>query len=503
MYEVMLIASVIVLIAVVIAFAFSPACSIFHPLALYIVFHALVFVIRPILGYFLEYRLIYRTFMFTPSVEEKTIALGAATLGFVVFAFCSLRSGNVAMRFRNDSFAMIEREKLARVFAVAMAICLPVGLYSMYSFWSDVSAGQAYEGMVRDARTLVMINTTGSGYLLEAQLMLAPCVALIAWMLRFRVIALVPILAYVLITSGSGGRGAFVAALAMTALLYLYDRRQRFPGGVLIGAAAAVLVWFSALTIDRGAGIRAAMGFEEHQQRRTQYGEVFMEGMDFANLEFLEYVVYVVPRRSGTYDYFLEHLQLFTEPIPRALWSGKPVGPPIQFFRLADYGFPIGLTRSLPGVGWYGLGWVGVVIWCGLWGLILGWIYRKFAEGPQNALHVAAYMTFVPILIVAYRDGQVTTIFRQGLFYLAPVVVTMLLARRAGLPTAQDLRVAALRILRRRRLAGAMAAAREDPASLDERAPVDSAPAEPVPAPRRAPRPPRRPARGGSPSPQT
>jgi hypothetical protein len=92
---------------------------------------------------------------------------------------------------------------------------------------------------------------------------------------------------------------------------------------------------------------------------------------------------------------------------------------------------------------------------CGLWGYGLGWIYRKFVESDQSTFKVAAYMCFMPIMVVAYRDGMVLTILRQAIFFLFPIVVWMLIARLFRVPLARDLRAAMARIRRREALHGA------------------------------------------------
>ena len=194
----------------------------------------------------------------------------------------------------------------------------------------------------------------------------------------------------------------------------------------------AVTSLFSAVEIDRGQAVRALFGEQTDIRKVSDEKTRFMEGMDLGNLEFFEYIVYVVPQRSGTYGYFNDVLQLFTEPVPRALWPGKPLGAPFQSFSMFDYGFPIGYTRSLPGNGWFALGWLGVFITCSAWGYVLGLIYRRFVEGPQNPYQVASYIILLSILIIAYRDGSLVTVFRQGIFVFAPVVVWMGIVRLSG-----------------------------------------------------------------------
>ena len=425
-------------------------------------FHGLVFVFRPLLVWLRDYGLIYEIYRFTPSPGDKITALVASSFGLVCFAYFALRSGGVAMRFKQDVFVEAERERLKSALIWVLAICVPIGAYSMLRLYLGIESGEGYVGMVRDKATGVFVNTTGNGYLWEAQLMLASCGAIVAWIFRFRLLAVMPLAVFVVFRAGSGGRGPFVTAMVTAALLYFYERKVKFPGLKILLFAAVLLAGFSLVGEDRGRSIRTVViGSQEHARETVStYSDNFMEGMDFANLEFFEYLVYVVPQRSGTYDYFLENLQLFTEPIPRVLWHGKPVGAPIKRIMLFDYGTPHGMTKSLPGQGWFFLGWFGVAIWCSLWGYGLGWLYRRFVEGPQNSLHVAAYMIFLPIMVVAYRDGTILTIFRQSIFFLAPIVVWLFFARLYSLPTAHDLRIAAFRRWRKARLAALTASGR-------------------------------------------
>lgn len=145
--------------------------------------------------------------------------------------------------------------------------------------------------------------------------------------------------------AGTGGRGPFVSAAAACILLWLYDRRRRFPAPRAVAAILAVAVLFLGVGVDRGQALRQIIGVDnasqvEIQRRKDQP----METMDLANIEFLEYLVYAIPEKTGTYDYFLSSLQVLTEPIPRVWWKGKPVGSPIKLYSLFDYGFPIGMT---------------------------------------------------------------------------------------------------------------------------------------------------------------
>ncbi len=452
MYAAALAFSVVCFVLVTGYFVRRPSFSLFHPLTFYSAFHGFIFVFRPILARLNDFNLVYRGYQFSPSLSDKLTVIVASNLGFLAFAFFCLMSGDVAMRFKQDSFAVAERERLKPLLFWVLAICVPIGLYSLSKLWAGASGANVdFDTMIRDAGTGVYVNTQGNGYLAEAQLMLATCGALIAWMFRFRLLAILPLLGFVLFRAGTGGRGPFVTAMVTVGLLYLYEHRRRLPSLQVAALLLAAVAIFNVVGNDRGVAIRQALGAEKGSQifYNTRANERFLEGMDFANLEYFEYLVYAIPQRTHTYGYFLDSLQVFTEPVPRVLWKGKPVGAPFNRINLLDYGPAIGMTRSLPGEGWYSLGWLGVVIWCGLWGYVLGWIYRRFVQGPQSTFKTAAYMIFVPILIVAFRDGLLATVARQGLFYLAPVVLWYGLAKYAGFPTAVMMRDAAMRRFRR------------------------------------------------------
>ena len=456
MYETALAFSVLCLGVVGFYFLRSPFFSLFHPLTFYIAFQGFIFVIRPIMALMFDYQYIYNGYDFMPSPSDKLTVILASNLGFLAFSFFCLRSGSVAMAFKQDAFGVAERNSLARAFPWVAAICVPIGIYSLATLYQDASQGVAYADMVMDMSTGTIVHTKGNGYLAEAQLMLASCSAIVAWLFRFRLVAMVPLLFFVIFRAGTGGRGPFVTAVVTVGLLYLYENRRKvvtLQVGLLL--AGAVLL-FNAIGTDRGDALRRWVSNDTTADVYEQADNKLrpLEGMDFANLEYFEYLVYAIPQRTHTYSYFLDNLQLFTEPVPRILWSGKPVGAPFNQIFLFNYGRPSGMTRSLPGQGWFSLGWLGVVIWCGLWGYALGALYRRYVEGPQNTLQTAAYMIFLPILLVAYRDGLLTTIARQSLFFLGPVVLWYLIARYLGISSALAMRSGYLRKLRLLRQTG-------------------------------------------------
>ncbi len=443
MYEIALSFAILCFLGVCGYYWRSPAFSMFHPLTYYLAFHGLLFVVRPIIAWARDYDRIYYVYEFMPSMSDKVTVLVAATVGFLSFSFFCLRSGHAPMRFAEDEAIREERRRLTQVFVWVVLICGPPALYSLLSSYGY---DNNYVGLTMDKATGVTINTVRNGYVTDLQLMAVSLCSIVVWLSRFRIWSLTPIAAFIVYRASTGGRGPFVAAIVSAGLLYLFSKRILYPGPKILASVVALLAFFSFVGADRGAAIRQVVGLQEQDAfQATESKDRFMEGMDFANMEYFEYLVYVVPQRSGTYDYFLDNFQIFTEPVPRLLWAGKPVGEPFRRVWLFDYGNPLGMTKSLPGEGWYALGWLGVVLWCGLWGHVLGWIYAKFIASDQSTFKTACYMVFLPILIVALRDGILLTVVRQAGIYLMPIFVWILIAKYMGIPKAAEIRAALAR----------------------------------------------------------
>jgi hypothetical protein len=142
---------------------------------------------------------------------------------------------------------------------------------------------------------------------------------------------------------------------------------------------------------------------------------------DFANFDFLAFVVEMVPDRTQTYTYGTQYLQLFTEPIPRKLWPGKPAGAPIGFFNLNNYGDFLGRTVSLVGDGWMSGGWIGIAVTMTLVGAMLGLAHRWFWKHSQNNMVALFYLVGIAMLPQWYRDGGIS--ISKFLFWnLSPLV---------------------------------------------------------------------------------
>ncbi|MBO9602023.1 MAG: oligosaccharide repeat unit polymerase [Novosphingobium sp.] len=426
MYELLLVAGPIIWLSFAVLYLRRGIASIYHPATYYLAFHGFVFVVRPLFKAFYDYRFIYNFYGFLPTPADQARALAVADLGFIVFMSVVLWIGSVPMRFPPPNPQRERATYSARLeLVVACALCAPVALFSLYRSLGDRFSESS--SMVYDAGTGITYNTDTVGYLTDANNMLAPIAVLIAWQFRFRWWSLLPFAGYIASrVMVGGGRWTFIMASAALALLFLYSHRQKWFTLPIAAGGAALLLVFSIVGEQRDFFLDMIRG---DRVELVDSGLAPLEGMDFGNQEYLEFLVQTVPERTGTYAWFLGNLQLFTEPIPRALWPNKPLGAPIKSFDLFDYGNPVGMTSSIAGVGWVNGGYFGVILWCGLFGWIYGRIYRWFVFSRQTPAIVAVYAMILPVSIQMFRDGSLITFVKFPLFFLLPILVWRIIIR--------------------------------------------------------------------------
>lgn len=435
MYPVVLYLQVAVFFAVSAYLATRPCFSIYHPAVIYAAFHMIVFVVRPMLAYYLVYDTgMYQMYRFLPSQDVKITAILVSMLGFVVFTLVSTQVGSSPVNFLPGEAHDTARRTHRQTFIAIAVLFGPLAIYSLLRGY-QMATGEVEFTMKISRESGHYLNTTSNGYIFDAQLLAVPLCALCAWMFRYRLWSFVPLALFIVVRAGGGGRGPFVASMVMLAVLYAYEKRIRLPNVKVLLVIAAAILLFRTVGDDRGASVRGLLqkGAAKSWVNDRSRDERFLASMDYANAPFLEYVVWVVPEKSQTYDYFLDNLEVFVAPIPRVLWSGKPDAEPFPQIRLFDYGYPIGMTKSLPGEGWFALGWLGVIMWCGFAGYLLGRLYEKFAEGRSGIFFALGYICFFPSLVVSFRDGQTISLMRQSVWYVLPVIAWWLYARRVAI----------------------------------------------------------------------
>ena len=430
MYDLLLLASLIFFAGIATAYLRHPAASLMHPATFYLAFHGFLFVIRPIFARIYDFNFVYRLYDFQPSMDDKITVILAANLALVVFVCTALYTARQPpMPIAREEYSRARALLSQPIIVVSLALA-PLAIWSQLANWGRRQA--EFGTMIRDAATGTAINTENIGWLTDASLLLAPLTVMLIWLARFRWWSWGYFALFILLQAGDGTRGPIVFAAAALGIAALLEHGRKWFDWRATVLAIAALFAFSQLVLDRGAGLRGAVGQSDGVAYAGGADLAPLEGMDFANLEYFEYVVYAVPQRSGTYDYFASNLQIFTEPVPRALWKDKPAGSPIKNFSLWDYGRPIGMTASLPGAGWLSLGYIGVVIQTLAFALLYALGYRYFLQRKGTPLAQLAYALLIATAFNVLRDGTLLTFVRQLPFYLGPLVFVLLALRVLG-----------------------------------------------------------------------
>lgn len=444
MYSLHLIFSCCLFLLISTCYVCSRYASIFHPLTYYLVFHGLVFVVRPCIQYTFDFNSIYLLYGFHPTFYTKHVALLITNIGLICFTLAVLSTGNATMRFVSyDRGVAGGADRGGRQLILVALACAPIIISSirltMMTF-TDYTTTQLNSSTI-EGRTLF---TEGSnGYMFDANVMLGSIGVLIAWAYRFSILSLIPFGAFCAFRMGVGGaRWTFIMSSASLMLAYLYDRREKWPPLKFYLYGVLLLFIFSEIGSYRHVVLdlvwQAPAGYNDTKDDSYSSRKGFFDDMDFGNLEFLEYLVTAIPEKTGTYDYFVNNLEIFTAWIPRNLWPNKPAGPPIEFFDLWDYGFPIGMTESVVGRGWMDLGVVGVVIWCSMGGAAWGFYYKWFAQSRQTRFEVATYAMMLPLSEAWFRDGALLTMVKFPLFWILPIILWLAVSKVWGVSGRQS-----------------------------------------------------------------
>lgn len=406
MIDIALCGQVVVWLIVIGVFLAGGQASLFHPVTWYLAFHGLVFVLRPILVHDFDFDFLWNYMDFRPSDDIFVETLAITSAGLIVFVTCCLAVSHQRPSF--PTHATYEFSGLQKRGLVAVTLLLlPLILYSIHKTTNGSEVGKLVGG--------TFINTNSVGYVNDAQFAMMPL--LCAWLVvtRFHWVNLLPVVLYIGYRTWYGwARFTIVLFVALVVVVYCWQHRRRWIPLWSLVVAVPVFMLFNLIGHNRdvlkeylaGETVRTVtygLGMTTEDKLKAKY-----DNQDAANFDSLTYIVAVVPERTGTYTYGTQYLQLFTEPIPRILWKGKPIGAPVAFFDLNSYGNFLGLTPSLTGDGWMSGGWLGVIVTLGLVGGFLGWAHRWFWTHVSNSLAALFYLTALPMLAQWYRDGGIS-----------------------------------------------------------------------------------------------
>ncbi|HLS27483.1 MAG TPA: hypothetical protein VK041_02460 [Opitutales bacterium] len=404
---------------VALALAYRGQLTIFHPVTVYLAFHCIVFCIRPTLVYFFKFDTIWEYIGFWPTDDEMILALYLSSAGLVVFAaaFAAVSPYGAPRNFvKPRKFSLGEQ----RAFWATAVLLVPFGIYSI--FGADMQ-GERVGG--------VYIMTGTTGYINDLQQVLIPITILIIVLCRWRWFSFLPLVVFLFYRTTQGwGRWTIILTIFALILFHTWHHRRSLPSFKYLLPLPLIMILFANLGLDRTYVQKKLEGNEEETRDVLDESETFesrFDTLDFANFDYLTYIVSVVPKKTENYTYASQYLQIFTEPIPRRFWKNKPVGPPIVVFDLNDYGDFNGLTPSLVGDGWMSGGWIGALLTMAIIGGALGWFYNWFIHNQDDIFSCFIFLITNAVIVQLFRDGGIS-IAKFLLFCLLPIFVWRFLA---------------------------------------------------------------------------
>lgn len=388
----------------------------FHPTSFYLFFHVVVFCVRPTLVKYADFDTVidYMRLAPSPGVLSKTLWVSS----FALVVFC-VSFGSVAAGARpwDSGEPPTVTPAMRKAFWAMALFMVPAGLYSIYG--ADMQ-GHHVGG--------VYVMTGTSGYVNELQQVFVPFVVLFAFVHRWRWWSFIPLLWFIAYRSMQGhARWMMIYPLIFLILIYLWQNKRRFPPLAFILPLPLVFFLFSTLTHNRYIVLQWWSGEEVHNklEDESMSTKEKWDTMDFANYDFLAYILETVPSKTREFNYGVQHLQLFTEPIPRKIWKGKPIGAPLLFcdWTSARFGNTMGITPSIVGDGWISYAWWGVTINMVFYGVALAALYNWFLLKQTHLFRGLLYLMLTAILVQVFRDGGVVSMAKFLLFTTMPILV--------------------------------------------------------------------------------
>ncbi len=419
MIEIALMAQVALWIIAIVVLVLSRQASVFHPAMVYLAFHGLVFVVRPILVYYFGFDAswIYMGFKASDEIFVKTLEV--SSVGMVCIVGASILAGFGRTQFASPAPPVFTPQQ-RRALLLTTLLLLPAMAYSVYATRNGV-AGERVGG--------IYIMTDSTGYITEAQEFIMPLLVIWIVVTRFHWLNLLPSMVYVAYRTWYGwSRWTILLFFLLVIMCYCWYHRRKWLPLWSILAAVPVLLLFNLIGHNRdmlksmitGENVHVAQfasGLTPMDKFRLQF-----DGPDFANFDSLSYVVWAVPYKTETYSFGSQYVQLFTEPIPRILWKAKPVGSPVKMIDIFAYCNFNGLTVSLPGDGWISGGWLGVIFELCLVGTVLGLAHRAFWRNTTHSMGCILYLVVLSLVPQWYRDGGIS-IAKFLLFSVTPVLL--------------------------------------------------------------------------------
>jgi hypothetical protein len=385
-------------------------CSILFWFSLFYLF---IFVLRPFFVVIDEYTFVYHYIGFFPSEEVLIKTVFVTLIGYVAFALGSVYVGQPPTP-KNFDFRVVLNKRATITTCIFL---MPIAIYSIMSTIGGVSFDGSTQ-VIMDRIDGIAINVNKVGYVTEFRNIL-PSILIMLYVVTKRSRSAVFLILIFVLYRFYVGHGRFNIVMLFFGLglveHYIFKTNIINLKNVILGSFVVLIFVVAG---ENRQFFKTVLIGEEQIQFSLSEDKKLLEGMDFANFEYLTYIVRTVPEYTGTYNYGVQYLQLFTEPLPRKYWKDKPVGQPIKFYSLNDYGNWVGLTQSIFGDGWQNGGFAGLFITLFLFGFLLTLLNIKMITASPFTFLI--WICILPYSIQLFRDGGIVPIFKFVLFSSLP-----------------------------------------------------------------------------------
>lgn len=408
--------------------------SILQPVTILLGYHFLFQLAKPVLWLYFDHNHAFEYMHFTPNEEDVAnsilISITGLLSSYLAYVFF----------FRYDNHTVKEKLAIGTNSARASSTVRAVILVLLgISFIAFVQRLRGYLGtddgfqLAQDARTGNLGFTEGSGWWFELSSAFVFC-GVYLWMSSgcSKMWTLIMAALGLLWLTVGQSRFVFVYWAMTVVILQLVRSQLNFRKLLLLlPIGVAFITVFIALGQNRGL-VREAIFGSSTPPRVSEWKRVSpLDTLDVSTFEVQTAAISIVPKLTGSYTYFTEHLRVLTEPIPRALWAGKPFGDPIKMFEINRFVNFISLSTGWYGEGWLSYGIFGVVATCFVYVLLSSFTLRILLNsgGPNAAF---AYMVLIPLHLQWMRDGVLVSVLKFTLFLTLPAAIAAILSSHSN-----------------------------------------------------------------------
>lgn len=389
--------------------------SVYHPLFVYMFFHAYSFSWRAWQIY------LGAPTMYTGATHgAEQIAISEITR--------ALWHGDLALTaFALGTWLALERWSSLRL-PGATVTCRMLSAPLVYTCTAfSFAAGAAFFVILRGATGGQFVAAAGgfSNYALSSTMWPLTCIGIFYYM-RQKMAALALVALPFLVLTATQGYHRFMVVLPLLcyAIIHLNLRGKKWPGPALLLCALAGLLAFPNLK-HLGRAVQQGDYDLARQHLVASFTSESVDDIATSNEGFLDQYAgwLTMVDDYGKFEYGRTYTFVLTLPIPRAYWPEKP-GLADDVIERTSRARPYateGRIITYLGQAYVNFGMLGILLVPLLLGYLFSAFYEKATHAPHYSLARLALMFLVPSLIQAYRDG-LSSVILFGLAFNMPII---------------------------------------------------------------------------------